>query len=121
MNASDAATLQKLYTLLISVKGFPDFRKALSRHVKDRATTLISDPANDATMIPTLLQFKGFCETTVETLCGTLSTKSEQGTIVVDTTSKDARRKLALESEIRDGIKAGVETRQATPAELIGA
>jgi len=116
MNASDAETLQRLYTLLVGIGSFSEFRKALSRHVKDRATKLISDPANDATMIATLLQFKGFCETTVNALCGT----GEKGSAPADTSSKGVRRKLALETEIRDGIKAGVETRQATPAELIG-
>jgi hypothetical protein len=119
MNTSDAGSLKRLYTLLTDIKEFTAFRKALSQHVKDKATSLISDPTKDATMISSLLAFKEFCETAVDGLY-----EGIKGDRVVEETTpreyKEIRRRLALEMEIRDGLKEGVETRQATPAELIG-
>lgn len=120
MNASDAETLQKLYVLLDSDGAYKEFRKALSHHVRERATKLISDPANDTKMVATLLDFKRFCESTVDALLTSEPSTLRNDDQLAGPSNRETKRRNALQSEIRDGIKAGVETRQATPAELIG-
>lgn len=114
MGHSDAAALAILYNLLVDVRKFTAFQKAFSTHIQEYTTSLISDPTKDEVMVANLLKFKSFCEKAVMSLFESASGQSDE------TEQKNARRKLALETAIRAGLKEGVETRQATPAELIG-
>ncbi|KAJ9095662.1 hypothetical protein QFC21_005534 [Naganishia friedmannii] len=119
MEGSDVQALKRLYTLLTSVKKFTEFRKVLSAHVKTHATNLISKPENDATMVPSLITFKRFCDSSIASLYDPADPANPTAFKTGEGEHKEARRRLALESEVRDGLKAGMETRQAVPAELI--
>ncbi|KAJ9114492.1 hypothetical protein QFC20_001365 [Naganishia adeliensis] len=119
MDASDVQGLKQLYTLLSSVKKFTEFRKALAEHVKSHATALISNPENDTTMVPSLLTFKRFCDSSIASLYDPTDPANPAAFKTVQGETKEARRRLALEGEVRDGLKAGMETRKAVPAELI--
>ncbi|KAJ9114692.1 hypothetical protein QFC22_005568 [Naganishia vaughanmartiniae] len=119
MEGSDVQALKRLYTLLTSVKKFTEFRKVLSAHVKTHATNLISKPENDATMVPSLITFKRFCDSSIASLYDPANPANPMAFKTAEGEHKEARRRLALESEVRDGLKAGMETRQAVPAELI--
>lgn len=114
MARSDGAALANIYRLLVGVRKFTTFQQVFSAHVQEYSTSLISDPSKDDIMVANLLAFKSFCENSVASLF------EEQAVRSAEAEQKDARRRLALETVIRSGLKEGVETRQATPAELIG-
>lgn len=120
MARSDAQTLRRLYLALINVRKFSDFKRLFSEHVAARCKRLIGDPANDARMVGDLLTFKRFCEHSIDLLYAHQEDVSTDRTADgVRLSPVEQRRRLALEAEMRDGIRAGVETRQAVPAEMI--
>ena len=88
--------------------------------VQAHATELISKPENDATMVSSLLTFKRFCDSSIASLYDPTDPAYPAAFKTAAGETKEARRRLALEGEVRDGLKAGMETRQAVPAELIG-
>lgn len=120
MARSDAQTLRRLYLALINVRKFSEFKRLFSEHVAARCKALIGDPANDAKMVGDLLAFKRFCEHSIDLLYAheedISSDRTADGTQL---SPVEQRRRLALEGEMRDGIRAGVETRKAVPAEMI--
>lgn len=87
---------------------------------QSHATALISNPENDTTMVPSLLTFKRFCDSSIASLYDPADPANPAAFKTVQGETKEARRRLALEGEVRDGLKAGMETRKAVPAELIG-
>lgn len=118
MDASDAIVMKKLYLSLINIRMFAEFKKAFSKHVTAHCKALIGDPGKDSQMVPSLLQFKRFCETAIDALYE--DPKGDRTSDGKTISPVEARRRLQLETEMREGIKAGVETRQAVPAEMIG-
>ncbi len=67
-------------------------------------------------MVASILDFKHQLDEAIRVLYDfDPRTETEIGKVV-----KEEKRKLALENEVREGLKYGVETRQEKPAELIG-
>jgi cullin-4 len=71
-------------------------------------------------MVSSLITFKRFCDSSIAALYDPADPANPTAFKTAEGEHKEARRRLALESEVRDGLKAGMETRQAVPAELIG-
>lgn len=107
--------LKVLYELMTSVRKFTVFKNAFSQHIKTQSTQIVADPAKDATMVASILDFKHQLDEAIRVLYDfDPRTETEIGKVV-----KEEKRKLALENEVREGLKYGVETRQEKPAELI--
>lgn len=71
-------------------------------------------------MVPSLLTFKRFCDSSIASLYDPADPANPAAFKTAQGETKEARRRLALEGEVREGLKAGMGTRQAVPAELIG-
>jgi hypothetical protein len=84
-----------------------------------RSTALISDPSKDATMVASLLDFKHTLDAAVAAIYD-FDPHAETAAMTPDMIVKEEKRRLVLENEVREGLKHGVETRQAKPAEMIG-
>lgn len=123
MDKHQTSVLRQDYALLSGIGKFIVFRQALSFYVKQTATKLISDPSNDSHMVESLLELKAFCENTINSLAAADESATPHDrrvrSEIYGSVSLPEDSRLGLHTDCRDGFKAGVETRQAVPAELI--
>jgi cullin-4 len=70
-------------------------------------------------MVASLLDFKHTLDAAVAAIYD-FDPHAETAAMTPDMIVKEEKRRLVLENEEREGLKHGVETRQAKPAEMIG-
>jgi cullin-4 len=136
MDSSDQDALIRLHRFVDSCEVFAPFVSAMEAHVKvsslfaldcrstdlkERLTTLISNPENDARMIEATVALKRFADTAVRTLFKEDDTNSPISTLrPAKTFQQNRAQEIELEDAIRVGFKAGMGSRQNAPAEWIG-
>ena len=131
-HASDLPSVKQLYRLLTSVRKFTVFKNAFSTYIKvssagrsydiwkfldmpldshqAHSKEIISDPAKDATMVASLLNFKHILDSAVAAIYD-FDPHAETAAMAPEMIVKEEKRRLVLENEIREGLKHGVETR----------